>query len=97
LFDLDSVVLVVGGMYAGAATNSAEMLAATVVNDSLGPFAGPVGANRIADLMCQTEPAGTLVGPAQVSWQEADGTRRGLLVGGLDLASQARRSCVWGW
>lgn len=97
LFDLDSIVLVVGGMYAGATTNSAEMLAATVVNDSVGPFAGPVGANRISDLMCETEPAGTLVGPAQVTWQEADGTRRGLLVGGLDLATQARRSCVWGW
>lgn len=97
LFDLDSIVLVVGGMYAGAATNSAEMLAATVVNDSVGPFAGPVGANRISDLMCQTEPAGTLVGPAQVTWQEADGTRRGLLVGGLDLTTQARRSCAWGW
>ena len=97
LFDLDSIVLVVGGMYPGASTNAAEMLAATVVNDSVGPFAGPVGANRISDLTCQTEPAGTLVGPAQVTWQEADGTRRGLVVGGLDLATQARRSCVWGW
>ena len=97
LFDLDSIVLVVGGMYAGAATNSAEMLAATVVNDSVGPFGGAVGTNRISDLMCQTDPAGTLVGPAQVTWQEADGTRRGLLVGGLDLNTQARRSCVWGW
>ncbi|HUC41888.1 MAG TPA: hypothetical protein VMR92_13690 [Gemmatimonadales bacterium] len=97
LFDLDSIVLAVGGMYAGAATNSAEMLAATVVKDSVGPFTGPAGANRISDLMCQTEPAGTLVGPAQVTWQEADGARRGLLVGGLDLATQARRSCVWGW
>ncbi|HXE83492.1 MAG TPA: hypothetical protein VN513_09190 [Gemmatimonadales bacterium] len=97
LFDLDSIVLVVGGMYAGAATNSAEMLAATVVNDSVGPFEGPVGTNRISDLMCQIDPAGTLVGPAQVTWQEADGTRRGLLVGGLDLTTQARRSCVWGW
>ena len=97
LFDLDSIVLVVGGMYPGATTNSAEMLAATVVNDSVGPFAGPVGANRISDLMCQTEPAGTLVGPAQVTWQEADGTRRGLVVGGLDLATLTRRSCAWGW
>jgi hypothetical protein len=97
LFDLDSILLVVGGVYAGAATNSAEMLAATIVNDSLGPFTGPMGANRIADLMCQTEPAGTLVEAAQVTWQEADGTRRGLLVGGLDLATQARRSCAWGW
>jgi hypothetical protein len=97
LFDLDSILLVVGGMYAGASTNAAEMLAATVVNDSVGLFTGPVGTNRIADLMCQAEPAGTLVGPAQVTWQEADGTRRGLLVGGLDLVTQARRSCAWGW
>ena len=97
LFDLDSIVLVVGGMYAGAATNAAEAIAAPVVNDSLGAFTGPVGTNRIADLMCLTDPAGTLVGPAQVTWQEADGTRRGLLVGGLDLTTQARRSCVWGW
>ena len=97
LFDLDSVLLVVGGMYAGAATNSAETLAASVVNDSVGPFTGPVGTNKIADLMCLTEPAGTLVGAAAVTWQELDGTRRGLLVGGLDLASQGRRSCAWGW
>lgn len=97
LFDVDSILLVVGGMYAGASTNAAEMLAATVVNDSVGAFTGPVGTNRIADLMCQTEPAGTLVGPAQVTWQEADGTRRGLLVGGLDLVTQGRRSCAWGW
>ena len=97
LFDLDSIVLVVGGIYAGAPTNSAEMLVAAVVDDSVGSFTGPVGANRISDLTCLTEPAGTLVGPAQVTWQEVDGTRRGLLVGGLDLATQARRSCAWGW
>ena len=97
LFDLDSVLLVVGGMYAGAASNSAETLAASVVNDSVGPFTGPVGTNKIADLMCLTEPAGTLVGTGAVTWQELDGTRRGLLVGGLDLASQGRRTCAWGW
>lgn len=97
LFDLDSIVLVVGGVYAGASSNSAEALAATVVNDSLGSFTGPVAINRIADLMCLTDPAGTLVGPAGVAWQETDGTRRGLLVGGMDLTTQGRRSCVWGW
>lgn len=97
LFDLDSILLVVGGMYAGAATNAAETLAGSVVNDSVGPFSGPVGTNRISDLMCLTEPAGTLVGPAGVAWQEPDGTRRGLLVGGLDLSTQGRRSCAWGW
>jgi hypothetical protein len=97
LFDLDSIVLVMGGMYAGAASNMAETLAATVVNDAVGPFTGPVGTNRIADLLCLTDPAGTLIGPAGVTWQEVDGTRRGLLVGGLDLASQGRRNCAWGW
>jgi hypothetical protein len=96
LLDLDSTVLVVGGMYAGAATNSAETLAATAVGDSLSPFTGPVG-NRIADQMCLSETAGTLVGPAGITWREADGTHRGLVVGGVDLATQARRSCAWGW
>ena len=97
LLDLDSTVLVVGGMYAGAATNSAETLAASVTGDSLSAFTGPVGTNRIADLMCLTETAGTLVGPAGITWREADGTRRGLLVGGQDLATQARRGCAWGF
>jgi hypothetical protein len=97
LLDLDSTVLVVGGMYAGASTNSAGTLAASVAGDSVGPFTGPVGTNRIADLMCLTETAGTLVGPAGITWREAAGTRRGLLVGGLDLATQGRRSCAWGF
>ena len=96
LFDLDSIVLAVGGMYPSAGSNSAETLAATVVNDSVGPFTA-AGTNRIEDLTCLTEPAGTLVGPAGITWQELDGTRRGLLVGGLDLASQGRRNCAWGW
>ena len=68
-----------------------------MTGDSLSPFTGPVGTNRIADLMCLTEPAGTLVGPAGITWREADGTRRGLLVGGLDLATQAHRGCAWGF
>ena len=97
LLDLDSTVLVVGGMYAGAPANSAETVAAGVVNDSVGPFGGPVGTNRIADLTCLAETAGILVGPAGIAWQEPDGTRRGLLVGGLDLATQGRRSCAWGF
>ena len=97
LLDLGSTVLVVGGMYAGAATNSAETLAATVSGDSVGPFSGPVGSNRIADLTCLTQPAGTLVGPSGVTWREADGTPRGLVLGGIDLATQVRRSCAWGF
>lgn len=97
LLDLDSVVLVVGGMYAGAGGNSAETIAASVSGDSVGPFTGPVGSNRIADLMCLTEAAGTLVGPAGITWRDADGTPRGLVVGGLDLATQGPRSCAWGF
>ena len=97
LLDLDSTVLIVGGMYGGAGSNSAETLAAAVNDDSLSAFAGPVGTNRIADLMCLTEPAGTLIGPAGVAWHEADGTHRGLVVGGADLATQGRRSCAWGF
>ncbi|MGH7521933.1 MAG: hypothetical protein ACREMI_11700 [Gemmatimonadales bacterium] len=97
LFDLDSTVLAVGGVYAGAATNSAETVAASVSGDSLGPFTGPVGTNRIADLVCVSEPAGTLVGAAGITWREANGTPRGVLVGGLDLATGARRTCSWGF
>jgi len=97
LLDLGNTALAVGGMYAGASTNSAETLAATVSGDSVAPFAGPVGANRIADQMCLTQPAGTLVGPAGVVWRDTDGTPHGLVVGGLDLNTQTRRSCAWGF
>ena len=97
LLDLDSTVLIVGGMYGGASSNSAETLAGVGADDSLTAFGGPVGTNRIADLMCLTDSAGTLIGPAGVAWHEADGTHRGLVVGGLDLATQGRRSCAWGF
>ena len=99
LLDLDSVVLAVGGMYASAATNGAETIAATFTGggDSLSPFSGPVGTNRIVDQTCLSAGAGTLIGPAGVAWQEANGTWRGLVVGGVDLATQTRRSCAWGF
>jgi len=97
LLDLDSLVLAVGGVYGGAATNAAETLVASVVGDSVSPFTGPVGTNRIADLSCLTEPAGTLIGLAGVTWREFDGTPRGLVVGGVDLATQTRRTCTWGF
>jgi hypothetical protein len=96
LLDLGGTVLVVGGMYAGAAMNSAETLAATVTGDSLGPFSGPVG-GQIWNQLCGTAPAGTLVGPSGVTWREADGTARGVVLGGIDLASQGRRTCAWGF
>lgn len=97
LLDLGPTALVVGGMYASASTNGAETLAATVTDDSVGPFTGPVGTNTIAGQTCQSAPAGALVGPAGITWREADGTARGLVVGGLDLATQTRRSCAWGF
>src|SRR5207245_8840274 len=80
--DLGDVVLVVGGMYGGAATNSAETLAAGVIGDSLGPFSGPVGANTIAG-----PNGGTLVGPAGGSRAERDGSRHGPAIGGRDFGT----------
>ena len=88
--DLGAVVLVVGGLYSGAANGGAETLAAQVSGDSLGAFTGPVGANSISGLS-----GGYLVGPAGASWRDADGTRHGLVLGGFDLATRLRRAGVW--
>ncbi len=88
--DLGAVVLVVGGLYSGAANGGAETLAAQVSGDSLGAFTGPVGANSISGLG-----GGFLVGPAGASWRDADGTRHGLVLGGFDLATRLRRAGVW--
>ena len=96
LLDLGNAVLAVGGMYAGAGTNAAETIAAPIIGDSLGTFAGPVG-NQIWQQICGTSGAGTLIGPAGVTWREADGTPRGLVLGGIDLVTQLRRGCVWGF
>jgi hypothetical protein len=96
LLDAGNTVIVVGGMYAGAATNSAETLAATVTGDSVGVF-GPAAANRIADQLCGADGAGTLIGPAGVTWREASGTVRGLVLGGIDFQTAVRRACVWGF
>lgn len=96
LLDLGTVVLAVGGMYAGAATNAAETLAATVTGDSVGVF-GPAAANRIADQPCAGPSAGTLIGPTGVTWREASGTPRGLVLGGIDLVTELRRACAWGF
>jgi hypothetical protein len=90
--DLNGVVLVVGGMYPGAATNAAETIAAPVVGDSLGPFTGLVGLSAIA-----TAGGGTLVGPAGVTWRDGDGAHHALILGGIDLASNRREAGVWGF
>jgi hypothetical protein len=91
--DLGSVVLAVGGYYASVGTSPVETLAATVTGDSLGPFAGPVGTNTISGDLG----GGTLVGPAGITWREADGSRHGLVLGGFDLATRLRRTGVWGF
>ncbi len=92
--DLGTVVLAVGGFYPGVRTTPVEVLAAAVTGggDSLGPFSGPVGTNRIADLG-----GGTLVGPAGAAWRDADGTRHGLILGGFDLNTRLRKNGVWGF
>jgi len=92
--DLRDVVLLVGGMYAGAATNSAETIAGTVVGDSLGAFIGPVGPGGGS---IGSQGGGTLVGPSGVTWREADGSRRGLVLGGIDLSTRLREAGVWGF
>jgi hypothetical protein len=89
---LGDVILVVGGVYAGAAGGNAETLAASVGGDSLGGFAGPVGMNTIFGLG-----GGALVGPAGITWLDGDGTGHGLVVGGVDLVSRERRAAVWGF
>jgi len=90
--DLGDVVLLVGGMYAGAATNNAETIAAAATGDLLAPFAGPVGTNRIAD-----QAGGILIGPSGVTWRDTDGSRRGLVLGGIDLTTGQRKAGVWGF
>ena len=98
LLDVGNAVLVVGGMYAGAATNAAETIAAVVTGDSLGTFTGPVGGGtQIWTQSCGSLTAGTLVGPSGVTWREADGTPRGFVLGGIDLVTQLRRGCTWGF
>jgi hypothetical protein len=97
LLDLGTAVLVVGGMYDGATANDAETLAATTAGDSVGPLTGPVGVNRIGDGTCGPAGAGTLIGPAGVTWREGDGRYRGLVAGGLDLTTRGRRTCSWGF
>ena len=92
--DLGTVVLAVGGFYPSVSTTPQEVLAASVTGggDSLGPFTGPVGTNRIADVG-----GGTLVGPSGATWRDADGARHGLVLGGFDLNTRLRRNGVWGF
>ena len=88
---MGATVLVVGGIYAGVSTNTAETLAATVAGDTLGAFAVSVGTNSIAPA------GGTLVGPAGTAWRESDGTWHGLVLGGFDFQTRQRRAETWGF
>jgi hypothetical protein len=90
--DAGNAILLVGGMYAGAASNAAETLAADVVGDSLGPFTAVATASTIWG-----QGGGTLVGPAGVTWRDADGTRHGIVLGGMDLVTRLRTAGVWGF
>ena len=90
--DVGTALLVVGGMYAGAAADAAETLAAATAGDSLGAFTGPVGTATIAG-----QGGGTLVGPAGATWRDAGGGWHGLVLGGMDLATRLRRTGVWGF
>jgi len=92
VLNVGTALLVVGGMYPGAATNDAETVAAPYVADSLGTFTGPVGVAAISD-----QGGGTLVGPAGATWRETGGTVHGLVLGGMDLATRLRRTGVWGF
>jgi hypothetical protein len=90
--DLGDAVLLVGGIYPGAAGNSAETLAAAMTGDALGFFTVPAGASTIAG-----SGGGTLVGPAGVTWRDPDGAHRGMVIGGTDLLTGQRKSGVWGF
>jgi hypothetical protein len=85
-------VLVVGGMYAGAATNSDETLAARLWADSVSGFVPAPGAAPIF-----LQGGGTIVGPAGVSWRGSDGRYHGLVVGGMDLVTRLRTARCWGF
>jgi hypothetical protein len=90
--DVGSSLLVVGGMYAGAASDAAETLAAGTAGDSLGAFTGPVGTGSIA-----SQGGGTLVGAVGATWREGSGAFHGVVLGGMDLATRLRRTGVWGF
>lgn len=90
--DLGDALLLVGGIYPGAAGSSAETLAAAMAGDALGFFTVPAGASTIAG-----SGGGTLVAPAGVTWRDADGAHRGMVIGGTDLLTGQRKSGVWGF
>jgi len=92
MLNVGTALLVVGGMYPGAATDDAETLAASYSGDSVGAFTGPVGIATI-----HGQGGGTLVGPAGATWREANGTPHGVVLGGMDLATRLRRTGVWGF
>jgi hypothetical protein len=89
---LGGSVLVVGGVYADAASAPVETLAAALSGGGLGAFTGPVG-----NLTIHGQGGGTLVGAGGVTWRESDGTPHALILGGVDLVSREGRTGVWGF
>jgi hypothetical protein len=89
---LGNVVLVVGGYYSSVSSSPVEALAAPVTGDTLGAFTGPVGTSSIA-----SQSGGTLVTLGGVSWRDANGMPRGLVLGGFDLTTRLRRTGAWGF
>jgi hypothetical protein len=85
-------VLLLGGMYAGAASNSAELLAARWWPDSVSAFAAVAPAAPI-----HSQGGGTLVGAAGATWRAPDGTFHGLIVGGMDLVTRQSTTRCWGF
>jgi hypothetical protein len=88
---LGGVVLIVGGVYAGADVTPVETLAATLNGSALDPFI-EVGGPTI-----HGQGGGTLVGAAGATWRDADGTPHALVLGGVDLVAVEGRSGVWGF
>jgi len=91
---LGNVVLAVGGMYAGAAADAAETLAAGVTGDVVAPFA-VVATTATATIHGQG--GGTVVGAAGAAWRGPDGRYHGLVLGGMDLQTRQRTAKGWGF
>ncbi len=85
-------VLITGGLYNGAHTGSSENSYAQVNSDgSVGTFQGATGANTIT-----SQGGGNLFNHAAISYVDADGVARVMVLGGDDVNNNGnKRSAVW--
>lgn len=85
-------VLVTGGLYSGAQTGSTENSYAQInSNGSVGTFQGATGANTIT-----SQGGGNLFNHAAISYIDADGVARVMVLGGDDVNNNGnKRSAVW--